>query len=257
MLADRLSAFGAALLDNRLPAPEGLVGPDGKPSARRFAVYRNNVMVGLIDALADTFPAIKRLVGDEFFRAMAGVYARAEPPASPVLLHYGEGFPDFLTAFPPLKDLPFLPDVARLERAWIDAYHAAEAAPADVAPLLHMTPQELGMQRFRFHPSVRLVRSAFPALSIWQMNRSGAAVSPLDMTQPEDSVILRPFSEVMATRLFPGAAAFWQGLMAGETLTQASTAGFLETPRFDFPQALSALLLSGALAGWSPSPTGA
>ena len=139
-LADRQRRFGAALLDNRLAPPNGLIGPDGKPSATRFAVYRNNVMTGLIEALSDAFPVLKRLVGDEFFRAMAGVYARAEPPDSPILLHYGAGFPAYIALFPPLKDFAGLADVARLERAWTESYHAIEAAPADVAPLLTLPP---------------------------------------------------------------------------------------------------------------------
>jgi hypothetical protein len=255
-LADRQRGFGAAILDNRLPAPAGLVGPDGKHSPRRFAVYRNNVMVGLIDALSDTFPVVRRLVGDEFFRAMAGVYARQEPPSSPILLHYGESFPDFLTAFPPLKDLRFIPDVARIERGWVAVYHEAEAARADVSPLLHMAPAEMGRQRFRFHPALRLLRSAHPAGSIWQMNRPGALPEPVDLTQAEDTLILRPMADVTAQRLGPGVAAFWQCLIEGHTLTQAATAGFLETPRFDFPKALSEMLLSGALTGWSLSQNG-
>lgn len=253
-LADRQHSFGAALLDNRLPAPQGLVGPDGQPSARRFAVYRNNVMVGLIDALSDAFPVVQRLVGDAFFRAMAGVYARLEQPTSPILLNYGAGFPDFLTVFPPLKALPYVADVARIERAWVEAYHAAEAPSADVSPLLQMSPAEMGMQHFRFHPSTRLLRSAHPAFSIWQANRPGQNAETPEMVA-QDCLILRPDADVCATCLSPGVAAFLLALMAGETLSRAATAGFLATPHFEFAKALSALLLSGALTGWSASAT--
>ncbi len=253
-LADRQHDFGAALLDNRLPVPPGLVGPDGLPSPGRFAVYRNNVMVGLIDALSDAFPTVRRLVGDDFFRAMAGVYARLEPPSSPILLNYGAGFPDFLTSFPPLQELPFLPDVARIERAWVEAYHSADADPADVEPLLHLSPAEIGAQHLHFHPSVRLQRSAFPAVSIWQSNQPGQAANPPDMSVAEDCLILRPTAEVSLQRLSPGVAVFLQKLMAGASLSDAATAGFLTTPHFDFPKTLSGLLLSGALVGWSRNP---
>ncbi len=249
-LADRQHAFGAALLDNRLPPPPGLVGPDGLPSARRFSVYRNNVMAGLIDALSDAFPVLRRLVGETFFRAMAGVYARAEPPASPILLAYGAGFPDFVALFPPLAEMPWLADVARLERAWTEAYHEAEATSADVAPLLALPPATLGGLRFTLHPALRLVRSAHPVLTIWQMNQPGADPSPLPMDQPQDVLILRPVARVQALLLDPGVAAFLLRVQAGETLSNAATAGFLATPRFDFAKALSALLLSGALTGW-------
>lgn len=249
-LGDRQSEFGAAILDNRLPAPAGLVGPDGKPSPRRFAVYRNNVMAGLIDALADAFPVIRRLVGDEFFRAMAGFYARKEPPSSPILLSYGAGFPAFLETFPPVAHLPYLPDVARLERAWVEAFHAAEATPADVTPLLAMPPAVMGAQRFSFHPSLRLIRSSHPVLTVWQMNQAGQTTAPLEMGVPEDVMILRPVAAVTVQRLTPGAAEVLERLIAGEALSQAATAGFVATPRFDFAKAVSALFLSGAITGW-------
>ncbi|MBI1171012.1 DUF2063 domain-containing protein [bacterium] len=249
-LADRQAAFGAALLDNRLPAPQGLLGPDGKPSSRRFAVYRNNVIVGLIDALSDSFPVLRRVVGDDFFRAMAGFYARTEPPESPVLLAYGAGIPAFLEIFPPVAHLPYLPDLARLERAWVEAYHAAEAVPADVSPLLAMAPAMLGALRFGFHPSARLIRSAFPVLTIWQMNQPGQTPAPVDMTRTEDVLILRPVAEVTIQPLAPGVAGFLVRLMAGATLSSAAAASFVEAPQFDFAKALSALFLSGALTGW-------
>ena len=249
-LADRQRSFGAAILDNRLPAPAGLVGPDGQPSPRRFAVYRNNVMVGLIDALSDAFPTVRRLVGDDFFRAMAGFYARTDPPASPILLAYGAGFPAFLQIFPPVAHLPYLADVARIERDWVEAYHAAEASPADVAPLLHLTPAALGAQRFVFHASLRLIRSAYPAQTIWAMNQPGQTPVPVDLNIPEDTMVLRPVAEVALHRLEPGCATFLQTLRDGATLSVASAAGFVETPRFDFAKALSGLLLSGALTGW-------
>ena len=72
------SAFADALLDPARPCPPGLRTWNGSDPARRLAVYRNNVVSSLIDALADTFPVVQRLVGTEFFRAMAGVFA---PPA--------------------------------------------------------------------------------------------------------------------------------------------------------------------------------
>ena len=90
------AGFAAALLDAGLPPPPGLRAWNGSDPARRFGVYRNNVIVSLVGALGDTFPVVRRLVGDDFFDAMAGVHVRAHPPASPVLAHYGAGFADWL-----------------------------------------------------------------------------------------------------------------------------------------------------------------
>jgi hypothetical protein len=132
-LAERQRGFAAALMDPALPLPGGLVDPDGEPSVRRFAVYRNNVVVGLTETLKDAFPAVHRIVGADFFQAIARAYVVVEPPQSPILLDYGAGFPDFIRQFEPAAVLPYLADVARIERAWTEAYHAPEASPIDPA----------------------------------------------------------------------------------------------------------------------------
>src|SRR5690349_9091480 len=96
-LAERQRDFATALLDGADTLPAGLVGPDGVPSARRFGVYRNNMMASLTSVLEDMFPAVCRIVGEEFFRAMARLYVRHSPPRSPILLDYGADFADFIS----------------------------------------------------------------------------------------------------------------------------------------------------------------
>jgi hypothetical protein len=76
----RQTTFRQGLLDPTMPAPEGLINPDGAQATKRYDVYRNNVAVSLSDALESAFPVIRKLVGDQFFRAMAGVYLRKHPP---------------------------------------------------------------------------------------------------------------------------------------------------------------------------------
>lgn len=115
MPAPSEAAMAAALFDPALPAPGG----------PRFAVHRNNVVAGLIGALGEACPAVKKLVGEAFFTAAASLFVRAFPPKSPVMLLYGEGFPGWIGAFPPAAHVPYLEDVARLERAWLEAFHAA------------------------------------------------------------------------------------------------------------------------------------
>jgi hypothetical protein len=109
--------FSQALLDADSPIPIGLTTWNGSDPAGRFAVYRNNVFASLIDALADTYPVMLALVGNEFFRAMAKVFVQTNPPRSRVLACYGSGFADFVEDFYPARSLPYLADVARLEIA--------------------------------------------------------------------------------------------------------------------------------------------
>jgi hypothetical protein len=129
-----LEDFRAGIALGTLPAGVTATAPDDL--AQRFAVYRNNVTVGLVDALAARFPVIQRLVGVEFFRAVAREFARSHPPRSPLLFLWGEAFPDFLAALPSLADYPYMADVARIEVARGVAYHAADAMPLPVSDLL-------------------------------------------------------------------------------------------------------------------------
>ena len=198
-LAERQRDFAAALLDPALPMPGGMVGPDGEPDSKRFAVYRNNVVVGLTETLKDAFPAVHRIVGDEFFRAMARAYVMVELPHSPILLDYGAGFPDFIRQFEPAAVLPYLPDVARIERAWTEAYHAREASPIGPDAFSAIAPDQLPALRLEPHPSLRVVRSHFPALTIWQMNAAGGIPAPVDLAAgDEDVLVVRPLADGMS-----------------------------------------------------------
>src|SRR5271155_5981462 len=119
-------AFCPALLDPQSDAPAIVAGPRHKAAVKRYNVYRNNVTVSLIDALAAIFPATQRITGVEFFRAMARFHIRETPPTSPLLFEYGRDFPSFIEHYEYTQAMPWLPDVARLERAWLDAYHAVD-----------------------------------------------------------------------------------------------------------------------------------
>ncbi len=181
-LAERQRGFAAALLDPGLPMPDGLVGPDGEPGPKRFAVYRNNVVAGLTETLKDAFPAVHRIVGTDFFRAMARAYVLVEPPRSPIMLDYGAGFPDFIRQFDPAAGLPYLADVARIERAWTEAYHAPEASPIDPGVFMAIAPDQLPSVRLALHPSLRILRSQFPALTTRTVSRPPSISPPAART---------------------------------------------------------------------------
>ena len=249
-LAARQADFAAALLDSERVIPPGLVGPDGRPSVRHFNVYRNNVVAGLTATLKDAFPALARLVGDEFFAAMARTYVVMELPRSPIMLDYGAGFPDFIGTFEPAGGLPYLRDVARIERAWLEAYHAADARPLDPALLAHIAPDDLPRLRLALHPSLRIVRSLLPALAIWRMSVAGGVPAPVDLASGGDDVlILRATAEVELRTLPFGGAAFVQALADGRPVLAATTAALSTDGRFDLAGALAGLLASGACIG--------
>jgi hypothetical protein len=250
------SAFAGALLDPEAPEPECVSGPSGKSAGQRFNVYRNNVTVSLVDALADIFPATRRIVGEEFFRALAVGHVRASPPISPLLFEYGYGFAAFIDNSGHTRAMAWLGDVARIERAWLDAYHAGDADPLDAKALTALLPEELVETRFLAHPATRIVRSRFPAVTIFAANRSDAQPAEIEAQEPEDALITRPRLEVIVRWLPPGGANFLSRLIEGATLGEAAESAAV-TDGFDLAANIEGMLSSGAFAGIAKGAPGA
>jgi len=230
----------AGLFSDTLPGD--VISPAGDDIARRFAVYRNNVRHGLTEALRRRFLVIERIVGPAFFGAMAGPFIAAHPPATPVLLAWGEALPDFLDGFPPVAGLPYLGDVARLELARGRAYHAADAVPADPGQLACADP---GSLRLGLHPSVTLLASRHPILSIWGANQPDAAPGGLRLDASEQVMVARTADPaathpVVVVALDPATHAVLAHLQAGRSLAEAAQAG-------DPTQALALLLRDGLI----------
>jgi hypothetical protein len=234
-------AFAAALLASDAPPP----GLAGAAASGRFRVYRNNVLGGLARALAERFPVVHRLVGEAFFMAMASEFARLHPPASPLMLQYGARFPGFLAGFPPVADLPYLPDVARLELLCGRAYHAAEMPSLPPQAFAGLDPAAIAELGFELHPSLSVLRSIHPVVSIWRANRGAGAPGPLRSWQGEEARIWRDDAAVVVDLLRPGEAAFLALLQAGLPLGSAIAAATSEVPAFDHIQALAELIGPG------------
>ncbi len=240
------AAFAPALLDPARSTPAVVTGPNGKSANRRYDVYRNNVTVSLIDALAAVYPAVQRITGTEFFRAMARFHVRSVPPTSPLLFEYGRDFPDFVEAYEHAQEMPWLADVARIERAWLDAYHAADVLPLSAVRLSAIAPERLGDLVFTPHPAARIVRSQYAAVTIFAANRDGAPVPRIDASTPEAALITRPEFDVTVHRLPPGGAVFADGLITGLSLGEAAAAALDAVPEFDIAANLAGLIEAGA-----------
>jgi len=235
--------FAAALADPALAPPAG--------SVRRFGVHRNNARAGLLWVLEARFPAVKRLVGDEFFRAMTEAYIANDPPTSPILMLYGAGFASFIAGFAPAADLPYLADVARLEWLQHEATNAADANPIGAAELAAVPPADVPGLRLRLHPSLRLFASNYPALTIWELNASPGEVEPQKLAHaPEWALLLRPALTVEIRRIPEAFHAFVVGLLAGEPLAIAVEAAASTVDHFDVQQCLAILISIGAVAGY-------
>jgi len=243
------SLFAAALLAPDLPCPGGLRTWNGSDPTARFAVYRNNVVSSLIDAIADIFPVTQELVGEEFFRAMAAVFVRRHPPRSRVLAHYGAEFADFVDGFEPARAVPYLADVARLERARVSAYHAADAEPltAETLGAALSSGEDLDSLQLVCHPSTSVVVSAYAIVSLWAGHQGDGDVSAVDPALPEAALVVRLGLDVLVLRFPPGAARFVIALQAGAGLANAAALAAGEAADFDLPNALALLTGRGAL----------
>jgi hypothetical protein len=240
------AAFSRALLDPDLATPTMVAGPKSKAAVKRYNVYRNNVTVSLINALAAAFPAALRITGVDFFRAMARFYVRATPPRSPLLFEYGWDFPDFVERYEYAQSVPWLSDVARIERAWLDAYHAADVQPLIAHEFAAIPSEQLPNTVLKPHPATRVIRSRFSAVTIFTASRSDGPDSHHEVVEPEDALVTRPALEVEVRRLPPGGAIFLSRLITGESLGAAASAAFLESPSFDLPANIRGLLEAGA-----------
>jgi hypothetical protein len=251
----RLDPFAQALLDPDMAAPGHLVGPDGQPSARRFAVYRNNVTVSLVEALRATFPSVLALLGADYFAHVARAFARRFPPEGPVLAEYGERFPQFLSRVPLLASRRFVPEVARLDWLWLRAYHAADAVP--LAAERAEAEQSFAPERhLALHPATRLLVSRHPVVDLFKAARQGRNDAGIDPSLGQAALVLRPQFEVRVVSISPAATALLTHLLADRPVGEACAASRALDADFDCDVALCKLADAGAFADESQSKGG-
>ncbi|MCY4049573.1 MAG: DNA-binding domain-containing protein [Hyphomicrobiales bacterium] len=183
--------FAEALRNGDGNALGKMVGDDSKFS-QRFSVYRNNVYHSLTVALSDAYPAVKRLVGDDFFFAMARVYLDGGGfPVHAPLHDFGKGFPEFIADFAPAeKSLPWLGDVGRIERAWLQAYHGADAE-GDVMNLEALSSgdaERISGLRLVFHPSLCIERLSWGVFEVWEA-QGGEGVAGMKVETQENFIV--------------------------------------------------------------------
>lgn len=249
------SAFAAALLDPDLTCPAGLTAWNGSNPAQRFWVYRNNVIVSLIDALADTYPVTQELVGEDFFRAMARVYAPANPPQSRLMAFYGEAFPGFIESFPPAAGLPYLADVARLEYRRVIAYHAADVpgVGAEAVAAALNDHAILPMLRVALHPSLSVLSSASAVVSLWAAHQGSLELSTVAPDRPETALVLRNGLDVEVLHIPEETGAFICELQAGACLGRVAAEAVSIDADFDLASILGLLFQKSAITALIPS----
>ena len=246
------AAFAAALLDPEAPVPAGLVAWDGSDPVARFAVYRNNVLHSLVMVLSDTFPVVRELVDEDFFRAMAQRFIVAHPPTSALMHRYGEAFPAWLDGFEPVAPLGYLADMARLELARLRAFHAADAMAIDAQQLADALrePEQLASTVLQLSPSLTALASTHPVVSLWEAHQwdetwRDARLAALDLGLAESALVFRVGDDALVLGAAHDDVALALALAAGAPLGPAVS----EHPAADLARLLGLLLEHGLVVG--------
>ncbi|MCB2102127.1 MAG: putative DNA-binding domain-containing protein [Rhodobacterales bacterium] len=218
----------------------------GIPPDERLDIHRNNVVITLTESLAAVFPTVKGLVGDDFFAAAARAFIHGDPPRGGCLIDYGAGFAAFLAAFEPARGLPYLADVAWLDWAWHESFHAADARPLGPADLNRIDPMALTRARLHLLPSARLLSFSCPAAAIRAFVRAGGTgTAPDPGAGPSRALVIRPDMAVEVRDLSAPAFALLNALVAGQTLDRALEAASAADGNTPDPAALLADLIVG------------
>jgi hypothetical protein len=228
---------------------EGAAVPGVVPPAA-VSIYANNARVNFVQTLRLTYPAIWRLVGEDYFRQCAREFQRLHPSRSGDLQHVGEGFAGFLETLHGGGAYRYLPAVARLEWAYQEALIESELAPLDLNRLAQVEPHDYLALRFRLQPSARLVESAFPILAIWKANvvEGQAQEYRIDLDAGADRLlVVRGSEEVKIRTLTVGELAFLIRLLAGDSFAAAVESACDANSEFDPGAALNRLVALRAI----------
>lgn len=168
-IQEQLTGF---ILDNSLTEQlSQAIKTNGIGPVQRLQIYRNNTRLGLTEALRDGYPVVNKLVGEDFFNYLTHEFLQRHLPQSGCLLTFGENFADFIANFEPARDLPYLPDIAKLEWLWHQAFHEADTMPLDIQALAKVGAEHYGALGFALHPTARFLVSEYPVLPIWTVNQ--------------------------------------------------------------------------------------
>lgn len=250
-LRDLQRDFVVAVFDEGNERVTGEIRDGRFGAARLVQIYRNNVFLSLTGALAAVYPVVQRLVGEGFFNYLADSFIRAHRPRSGNLHDFGGALAEFLAGFPACAEYPYLADVARLEWAYHQVFHAA-APPFDLAALSAVPPERYGALCFNLSPAARLIDSGYPLLAIWRANQPGADETTVDLDAGDERLLVfRRALEVEFKLLAPGEYALLDALHNGATLAQASERGFEIAADFDLAHCLQQHVALGTLTNTS------
>lgn len=232
-----IASFAYAVLADHASAPTAI-----RQSGDRFNVYRNTFRTSVAGALADVFPVVGQLVGDEYFAALAQAFVLDHPPETPVLADYGGDFASFIAAFEPLKAMPYIADVARLEWARTRAFYSPDAPATDIGSEIDL----IAAMQLSFHmpEGASLLSSLFPVGSLWQAHQVEPVV-PVDDWRAETVAVWRNTGDVQTHVLSGTEHLILSHLLTGDIIGSIFGRATDQNEATDFLQSFAALVSMG------------
>lgn len=220
-----------------------------KQAPPSFAVYRNTWLKALLDALDANYPTVAMILGADRFEAAALQFARSHSARTPVLALYGAEFPDFLANHAVADDIPYLRDVAALDRLWTECFFASDAVQLGVSRFARLRPIEMLGLSLPIHPATRIARYGTPAVTIWQAHRADGEFEEIEPEWgPEHALVTRHGMSISVSLIDEATYRLLLKIGDGCTIGDAIAATACSLPCPDIANALTTILCSAALA---------
>jgi hypothetical protein len=223
--------WSRALLHGPAHVPWGAFAADQDAIVRAMKIHANTISHARLVAIEDSYPRTRAHIGDEAFNQLSRRYLDGGRAAGLRHGQIGAVFPEFLAE---AAGLAALATLAAAERAWLAAYHAADAAPLWLSDLATLSPA----------PMMRILVARHPAAAIVHLAPSFASF--LDPDLPADArhvLITRPAADVQILAVDAATAAL---LPSRADVTELGA--LLEQAGEDGAAALAQLMDAGALS---------
>lgn len=216
-----------------------------------FNIYRNGFYRACIDALASNYPAIVALLGEAYFRSIANAYVTQSPPEQGSLAGYGRSFPQYLQTSSVSRNLPYLADVAKLDRAWLDVYFSSVSIPLTPERIAEMAQSgnELNLDGITISKSTALLSLDYPVAEVWgKLKDFGRITDVIKLSkQPECVLVWRHNSEVLRRQLSRTEFDFFSALNEGQNLERAVESAYGDDKEFELDSFFLNLITAGLL----------
>jgi len=223
----------------------------------QMGIYRESAIGNIIIPMQITYPVIEKLVGREFFRATCRQYIKTYWPKTGNMDDYGQEFAEFLSNFEPVKELPYISDVARLEWLYHESSIADDMEPSDWTSFASLSEDDIEKTEILLHPTVRLFYSLYPVKEIWDINQhEPQANSELDLDTLEGGYILcyRQGIKTVTLTIAEADYTFLFAILNGKTLYQSAELALDIDQGLDIQGIMATYLKNGVLCQFFTQP---